>query len=320
LGVLNFAPGETSKTISVLLIDDGFAEGDETFSMTLSNPSAAVLAPTSTATLMITDNDAVNTSVNPLDDAGFFVRQHYLDFLNREPDPEGLNFWTNEITSCRSDTQCIEVKRINVSAAFFLSIEFQETGYLVYRSYKTAFGNLPGAPVPVNFTDLLRDTQRIGQGVQVGVGDWQARLEANKQAYFLALVQRTDFQTAFPSQLTATEFVDRLNVNASDVLSSTERANLIAMLTTPSDLSQRAAVVRAVAEDSDLKSAEANKAFVLMQYFGYMRRNPNDLPDSDFAGYEFWLSKLNQFHGNFVDAEMVKAFIISREYRQRVGP
>jgi hypothetical protein len=78
--------------------------------------------------------------------------------------------------------------------------------------------------------------------------------------------------------------------------------------------------VRAVAEDSDLKKAEFNKAFVLSQYFGYLRRNPNDAPDVDFSGFQFWLNKLEQFNGNFVQAEMVKAFISSIEYRHRFGP
>ncbi len=79
-------------------------------------------------------------------------------------------------------------------------------------------------------------------------------------------------------------------------------------------------MLRSVAEDADLKNAEFNKAFVLMQYFGYLRRNPNDAPDSDFSGYNFWLGKLNQFNGNFVNAEMVKAFITSVEYRRRFAP
>ena len=86
------------------------------------------------------------------------------------------------------------------------------------------------------------------------------------------------------------------------------------------DVAKRAQVLRGVAEDSDLKNAEFNKAFVLMQYFGYMRRSPNDLPDSDYSGFNFWLNKLNSFNGNFVNAEMVKSFIISGEYRQRFGP
>jgi hypothetical protein len=82
----------------------------------------------------------------------------------------------------------------------------------------------------------------------------------------------------------------------------------------------RAQVLRSVAEDPDLNSAEFNRAFVLMQFFGYLRRNPNDAPDSDYTGYDFWLTKLNQFNGNFVNADMVKAFINSSEYRQRFGP
>ena len=118
---------------------------------------------------------------NPIEhSANFFVRQHYLDFLNREPDAEGLAFWSGQITSCGADTQCIEIKRINVSAAFFLSIEFQETGYLVYRMYKAAYGNLPGAPVPLMRSEFLPDTRQIGEGVEVGKPGWEAHLAANK--------------------------------------------------------------------------------------------------------------------------------------------
>jgi len=57
-----------------------------------------------------------------------------------------------------------------------------------------------------------------------------------------------------------------------------------------------------------------------MQYFDYLRLNPNDNPDSDYSGYDFWLSKLNQFNGNYITAEMVKAFITSTEFRGRFGP
>jgi hypothetical protein len=55
---------------------------------------------------------------------------------------------------------------------------------------------------------------------------------------------------------------------------------------------------------------EFNTAFVFMEYIGYLRRNP------DQGGYNFWLSKLN-FYGNWLDAEMVRAFIVSPEYRSR---
>ena len=82
----------------------------------------------------------------------------------------------------------------------------------------------------------------------------------------------------------------------------------------------RAQLLRAVAEDLDMVTAESNRAFVLMQFYGYLRRNPNDSPDTDYSGYDFWLTKLSQFGGNFINAEMVKAFILSGEYRNRFGP
>jgi hypothetical protein len=216
------------------------------------------------------------------------------------------------------------LKRINVSAAFFLSIEFQETGYLVYRLYKSSFGNLsvpPGVPVPVKFLDFLRDSQEISKGLQVGAPGWEAQLEANKQAFALAFVQRLDFQAAFPNGMSADQFVTKLDTNAGSVLSPAEKSSLVAALNVnPSDQTLRAATLRAVAEDADLRTAERSRAFVLMQYFGYLRRNPNDAPDLNFDGYNFWLTKLNQFNGNFIQAEMVKAFISAIEYRQRFGP
>lgn len=257
---------------------------------------------------------------NRITDTAFYVRQHYQDFLSRDPDISGFQFWTSEIKQCASNQQCIEVKRINVSAAFFLSIEFQETGYLVYRMYKAAFGNLPGTPVPLRREELVPDTRRIGKGVIVGVGDWQQRLDANKNAYAREFVASSRFISAFPPGLTATQFVDKLDQNAGGVLSAAERLNLINQLTNPSDTQQRAAVLRKIAENVNFSRREFNKAFVLMQYFGYLLRNPNDAPDTNYDGFNFWLSKLNQFNGNFVQAEMVKAFITSIEYVERFAP
>jgi len=332
LGVLRFAANETVKTILVPIVDDSYAEGPESFTIALSSPSGATLGAPATSTITINDNDATN-GTNPVDETGFFVRQHYLDFLNREPDSSGFAFWTGQIDNCTPKPQCTEVTRINVSASFFLSIEFQGTGYLVERIYKTAYGNASGIstfggthslPVPVvRLNEFLADTQQIGQGVIVGQGNWQQQLENNKQAFAAEFVQRSRFTTAFPSSMTPAQFVDALNTNAGNVLSSSERATAIGLFgsaTNTSDATVCAQVLRAVAEDADLVSAESNRAFVLMQYFGYLRRNPNDPQDSDYTGYDFWLTKLNQFNGNFINAEMVKAFISSIEYRQRFGP
>jgi hypothetical protein len=255
--------------------------------------------------------------LNPIDDARTFVRQHYLDFLGREADPSGLAFWTNEIESCGAEAQCREVKRINVSAAFFLSIEFQETGYLSYRAHKTAFGNLQDKPVPVTRAQMLADMQIVANGLVVGAEGWQHKLEANKQAYFDQFASSSQFTTLYPQSMTAAQFVDALNAQAGGALSPAERDALVAGL--QAGAKTRAQVLRAVAEDADLNAAEKNRAFVLMQYFGYLRRDPDAAPDSDFGGWNFWLSKLEEFHGDYIAAEMVKAFLSSDEYRKRFG-
>ncbi|MCM3904642.1 MAG: hypothetical protein ND866_23340 [Pyrinomonadaceae bacterium] len=255
---------------------------------------------------------------NPIDDPQFFVRQHYLDFLSREPDPSGLAFWTNEITSCGGDSQCVEIKRINVSAAFFLSIEFQETGFLVYKTYGAAFGATRiGFAVPLTLSEFIPDLRRVGQGVVVGATGWQTQLESNQVAYFNEFVTRSDFLARYPTTMTSAEYIDTLNANSGGVLSVSERDQLVADLTIGAKT--RAQVLGAVAEDADFTNAQFNRAFVLMQYFGYLRRNPNDAPDTGFGGYNFWLAKLDEFNGNFIQAEMVKAFLVSTEYRQRFG-
>ena len=126
--------------------------------------------------------------------------------------------------------------------------------------------------------------------------------------------------------MTPEQFVDALNANTLDPsnpgmggsLTQAERDALVNDLRTGA--LTRAQVLRRIADDPDFHQREFNRAFVLMQYFGYLRRHPSDAPDHNMDGYNFWLQKLNQFGGNFVQAEMVKAFLRSIEYRSRFGP
>ena len=163
--------------------------------------------------------------------------------------------------------QCIELFRINTSAAFFLSIEFQNTGYYVERIYKTGFGDIspPAVPVPVRFTNFLRDTQEIGAGVIVGQGNWQMQLDNNKSAFALSFVQRPAFLARYPGMTSATAFVDSLNANAGSVLSDSERSALITELSpNPADPALRAGVLRKIADHATLQQREFSRAFVLM--------------------------------------------------------
>jgi hypothetical protein len=335
LGTLHFAPGDTAKTFSVLISQDNYVEGPETLGLGLSSlTSSAQLATPSAATLTILD-DAVEPSKNPVDDAEAFVRQHYHDFLNREPDAGGIAFWTNQITECQQPgaTCSAELRRINVSAAFFLSIEFQETGYLVERLYKTAYGNASGISnfgtqhtlaVPIiRLNEFLPDSQEISRGLVVGATGWEQVLENNKTAFTQAFVQRSRFTSAYSTFLSPASFVDQLIARAGITLSAAERTSLINEFGGASNTTNtiaRAKVLRRIAESEALNQIEKNRAFVLMQFFGYLRRNPNDPQDTDYTGYDFWLTKLTEHNGNYIEAEMVKAFLDSTEYRARFGP
>jgi CSLREA domain-containing protein len=336
LGTLKFNPGVSVLTFVVLVNMDAFDDGGELIGLTLSNPTGgAALGSPANATLQIDNSQWNPPPANPIDNARRFVQQHYHDFLNRDPldDPSGWDFWTNEITQCGSDAPCVQVKRINVSAAFFLSIEFQETGYLVERMYKAAFGDATGTstvgsthqlPVPIiRFNEFLPDSQEIGRGLVVGRPGWEQVLENNKVAFTQTFVQRLRFTTEFPTSLTPGQFVDQLFAHTGVTPTAAERntaINEFGGAATSSDNPARARALRRVAENSTLNQNEKNRAFVLMQYFGYLRRNPNDPQDTDYTGYDFWLSKLNEFNGDFIRAEMVKAFLDSSEYRARFGP
>lgn len=324
IGTVVFAPGEITKTFYIPIIDDGYAEGSENFTVELTNLSGVNLGLHGTADVLISDNETVN-GANTIDRASSFVRQHYIDFFNREPDASGLAFWTSQIEACGNDVACIELKRTNASAAFFLSTEFRETGYLVYRMYKAAYGNPNGAPVPVRLEEFLPDTRQIGLGVIVEQPGWQQSLENNKQAFASEFVTRPAFTSAYPTAYTPSHFVNALFANAGVVPSAEELSAAISEFgsaTNTIDVAARGRALRRVAENETLAQSEFNRAFVLMQYFGYFRRNPDEAPEPtlDFQGYNFWLGKLEQFNGNFVKADMVKAFIISGEYRHRFGP
>jgi hypothetical protein len=484
LGTLQFPAGQFSATFPVLINEDSLVEGNESFNLTLSNPQGTnvALGLQSAAVGTIVDN-ATEPATNAIDDTGKFVEQHYHDFLNRESDPAGFAFWVNNIESCGANAQCREVKRIDTSASFFLSIEFQQTGFLAYRTYTAAFGpTRVGSTVPLTSQEFLTDTQQLGNGVIIGNAGAEAQLEANKVAYFNQFVTRPEFVTKYPAALTNAQYVDNLlataglspsqvrlfvvsltngqevpptvptlsgggarpasfgtarfqlnaaqtamtmtatinnidvgNAQTPDTNDNLLNAHIHAGPTVapgvngpvvwgffgapfndnnPNDATAtptaggvggtftgkwdapegngttlaaqlanlragrayinfhtvqftggeirgnfpaedafrnalvaglnggtetRATVLRKVAEAEELGLRESNRAFVLMQYFGYLRRNPNDAPDTDFSGYNFWLNKLNTFNGDFRAAEMVKAFITSIEYRKRFG-
>jgi hypothetical protein len=274
---------------------------------------------------------------NPIDDARQFVKQQYRDFLNREADQAGEDFWTDNITKCNDPArrpagqtveQCILRQRETTSGAFFLSPEFQYTGYFVYRMYQGALGRQP------KLSEFIPDAQFVGNGIVVNGQLSGAKINQNKAAFAALFVNCTDATKYRCSEFKAIydglnnqQYVDKLFATTGVNASASDRAALVNGLNGGTET--RATVLQKVVDGITViaegnqqftttygqafYNAEFNRAFVLLEYFGYMKRDPDD------AGYAFWLGKLNQFGGNFVNAEMVLAFISSPEYRARFG-
>jgi hypothetical protein len=297
-GTISFLPGQIAAVVPVIINEDLHVEGSETFRLKLSNPVAAELSePTETAITLL-DNDLVPATTNPLDDAQYYVQQHYYDFMNRLPDQGGWDYWKEQISSCGTDQVCIASRRVGVSAAFFIEAEFQDTGSYVYRMHKATYGQRP------LYSDFITDRSRVIGG---------ADLEQGKQAFAIDWVNRPEFLQKYPADLTGAEFVDGLLqtiFHGSGVDLSGKRQALVDDYAANQS---RARVLRMVVDDPAFQKAEYNRAFVLMQYFGYLRRDPD--PD----GYNFWLDIIdNREKGNF--RGMVCAFINSPEYQLRFSP
>jgi hypothetical protein len=289
-GTMNFAAGEASKSFSVAIVDDSYAEGSETFTIGLNSPSGATLGAQSTATVTITDNEAVN-GANPIDSTNFFVRQQYIDFLGREPDPPGFAGWTSTINNCSGDTtQC---DRIHVSQLFFQSEEFQSRGYFVYRFYPVAFGRKP------DYAEFVPDLARVS-----GFLD-NNQLEAAKVQFIADFMARPAFANTY-NPLNNTPYVDMLLNTAGVTLSSRQ-----AMIDGLNNLTMtRAAVLRQIVESTEVSAKYNHQAYAVMEYFGYLRRQPD-------AFYLAWIQVLD---GSNDPRGMVTGFVTSAEYRNRFGP
>lgn len=293
LGVLRFNPGETSKSYAISIIDDAYVDGTETTQLTLSNPVGMTLGVTTQATLTITDNDVAQTNINPIDSSTVFIRQHYLDFLSREPDPAGKQGWLNVLNNCApGDTTC---DRIEVSSGFFRSKEFQERGYFIYRFYDASLATVP------NYVVFMPDFARVSGFLS------DQELEASKQAFITTFMARPEFKAKYDPLVDPTAYVDGLLLTAGLPQHPT-RNQWINGLT--NQTLTRAQVLRQFVESSEVYQKFYNRGFVVMQYFGYLKRTPDVL-------YLNWIDTMNQTNGNY--RVLIDGFMNSAEYRARFG-
>ncbi len=322
-GTLRFGAGEISKVITVPIVNDAFVEGNETFTVTLSNVVGSGPGSPSTATVTIQDNDTNPNAPNPFLDNAFFVRQHYLDFLLREPDTAGFNAWLSVLNGCGpaqgwlgSPPGC---DRVHVSSGFFRSTEFGEKGYWIYRFYESALGRRPA------FAEFNSELRRLSGQMT------DAEQEARRVDFVSRFMQLPAFIANFngltdsPSDAAALiaklEQVGRVTLPAS---ANTEpgqppqysRQQLVDLMA--SGQFTAAQTLRAFIEQKIVWDTYFYRAFVAMQYFGYLQRDPEQ------TGYDDWVRVLT-----FGDApsgippgdyrHLIFGFIYSVEYRERFG-
>jgi hypothetical protein len=297
LGRLTFAAGETIKTLDVPIIDDSFPEGRETFSVILKNPVGTTLGSLSSATVTIVDNDLAGAP-NPVFDTPFFVTQQYIDFLGRLPDSEGFANFVATLNGCPNggfgENENPNCDLVHVSAAFFLSTEFQGRGYFAFRFYEVALDRRP------TYVEFVPDMALVG-------GPQSPESEVlSKAAYTEAWTQRPEFKARYDG-LSNAAYVDALEVNGEVTVAN--KSTLVAALN--NGQMTRGEVLRNIVESQAVFDKDFNRAFVAMQYFGYLRRDP------DTIGFQNWLDTLNADPSNF--RHMIFGFLFSTEYRQRFG-
>src|SRR5215217_577804 len=293
IGTVRFAAGETSKTFTIPFIDDVVMEGNETFTVTLSSATGASLGSPATATVNIVDNDFLVPASNPIDGVEFFIRQQYLDILNRQPDSTGLQNWINTLAPCPNggfgEPPTSNCDRLHVAKGFFQSDEFLNRGYWAFRFYMVSRNQRP------TYAQFVPDM------AQVGGPKSPAEEEASKVAFAEAFVQRPEFTSRYGS-LTGQALANAL----------LQTAGLPSSTFTVSGNMTNGQILRGIVETAAVLNRFLTEGTVSIQYFGFLRRDP------DTSGYQNNVNTLNANPGNL--RHMIFIFIYSSEYRSRFGP
>jgi hypothetical protein len=290
VGKLNFAAGQASRDIIIPIVNDVYVEGSETFTITLSNSTGGDLGVPSSATITILDNDS-GVAANPIDNNEFLIRQLYIDFLGRLPDQAGLAAWLGILNNCPVDD--VHCDRIEVAHGFAHSEEFASRGYFIYRFYRAALGRVP------HYSEFIPDMARVSGFLSA------QELEAAKVDFINDFMSRPEFTSRY-NGTDATAYVNLLEQTA--LVTLPNKQQLINDLT--AGTKTRAQVLRIAMETAEVYAKYYNEAFIVMNYFGFLRRDPD-------AAFQAWIDIFN--HTNDYRT-IINGFINSLEYRQRFGP
>jgi hypothetical protein len=257
-------------------------------------------------------------TVITLADYEFFIQQQYIAFLRRFPEPSGMSFYLNILNGCnQADTECIKFTRGALSANFFRSPEFQRKGSYVMYLYMVSIGQRPATVAELgdaskvdrpHYAEFFADLQSISVP-----NDDPVLTEQKKVQLTDAWMQRTEIKNKYDA-LSNANFVQTLLNTAGVTISN--QAQLVADLNAATKT--RAQVLRAIAESPQVDAKFYKQAFVTMEYFGYLRRDPEicvGSPNPSQCGYIFHNERFNlTADKDFLENTIVRGFIESPEY------
>lgn len=264
-------------------------------------------------------------TVITINDFDFFVSQQYIDFLKRFPEPAGLQFYMDTLnpdTRCSSsDIECRKTLRGIVAANFFRSPEFQRKGSYVMYLFMVSLGQRPVTVAELgdatkidrpHYAEFMTDLASISTP-----NDDPVLTETKKNALADAWVQRAEFLARYPANMSPATFVQSL-LNTAGV-TNPNQAQLVSDLT--AGTKTRAQVLRAIAESTQVSDKFYKQAFVTMEYFGFLRRDPEDChgsADPSQCGYIFHNARFNLgFDPSDIENVIVRGFMESPEYINR---
>lgn len=254
-------------------------------------------------------------------DYDFFIQQQYIDFLRRFPEPDGMNFYLNILNGCHpSDTECIKFTRGALSANFFRSPEFQRKGSYVMYLFMVSLGQRPAAVAELSdpnkidrphYAEFMADLGTISTP-----NDDPVLTEQKKNQLADAWTQRTEFKNRYDALGNAAyvqKLVDTAGVNLANQTALVNDLN--------SNAKTRAQVLRIIAESPEVNDKFYKQAFVTMEYFGYLRRDPEvcvGSPNPAQCGYIFHNERFKlTADRDFLENTIVRGFIESPEYINR---
>ena len=251
----------------------------------------------------LTIDPAVASSVaNPIDDYKFFISQHYADVLGREPDQTAQEKLTNQFSLCSGRADCLRGRRLDFATSLIVQTELQETGLFLQGLYGTVLGRRP------RLTEYETDRNTLSGHA--------SQLTDGRLAVALSFVQKPEFLKRYPASLKSSEFIDQLLTavtKSAGVDLESQRQSLIAL--SDGTNAGRATIVERIISEPHVVDAHYNAAFVLVEYFSYLRRDPDE------TGFNFWVNVLKSkpLRDNDSARSMICAFLTSTEYQNRFG-